>query len=176
LGLSFSGHQSTMLYPKNCGSLPRATGRNLSSVVGDFSLRRVFKGEHAGASLEVDMTLRSLIGGVAFAAGSAVCVCSASAADLPPAPRQPAVAPVVFAPPVYNWTGIYVGGNLGGGFANSSWSDPFTGGTNSFSKDGFIGGGQIGGNLQYNWLVVGIEGISIGPDSRAAAPIRLATR
>jgi outer membrane immunogenic protein len=104
------------------------------------------------------MTLRSLVAGVAFATGSVVCVCSASAADLPPAPRPQAVAPVVFAPPVYNWTGIYVGGNLGGGFANSSWSDPFIGGTNKFSKDGFIGGGQIGGNLQYNWLVVGVEG------------------
>jgi outer membrane immunogenic protein len=104
------------------------------------------------------MSLRSFAGGVAFAAGSVVCVCSASAADLPPAPRPQAVAPVVFAPPVYNWTGIYVGGNLGGGFANSSWSDPFTAGTNTFNKGGFIGGGQIGGNLQYNWLVVGIEG------------------
>jgi outer membrane immunogenic protein len=104
------------------------------------------------------MTLRAFFGGAALAAGSVICVCSANAADLPPARMPPAVAPVIYAPPVYNWTGIYVGGNLGGGFANSSWSDPFTLGTNTFSKDGFIGGGQIGANIQYNWLVLGLEG------------------
>jgi len=104
------------------------------------------------------MTLRAFVGGVAFAAGSVACIHAASAADLPPARMPPAVAPVVYAPPVYNWTGIYVGGNIGGGFANSSWSDPITGANNTFSKDGFIGGGQIGANVQFNWLVLGIEG------------------
>ena len=122
------------------------------------------------------MNLRLFVGGSVLAAGSVVCVCSTNAADLPPAPRLPAVAPVIYAPPVYNWTGIYVGGNLGAGFANSSWSDPFTGGNNTFSKDGFIGGGQIGGNLQYSWLLSASKKNSIGPDSRAAAPIRLSTR
>jgi outer membrane immunogenic protein len=104
------------------------------------------------------MMLRAFVGGFALAAGSVVCVASANAADLPLAPRPQAVAPVMYAPPVYNWTGIYVGGNLGGAFANSSWSDPFAGANNTFSKGGFIGGGQIGANLQYNWLVVGVEG------------------
>jgi outer membrane immunogenic protein len=103
------------------------------------------------------MISRLFVGGAALAAGT-LAYASAHAADLPRPPPPPPVAPVIYAPPVYNWTGIYVGGNLGGGFANSSWSDPFTGGTNSFSKDGFVGGGQIGGNVQFNWLVLGIEG------------------
>jgi outer membrane immunogenic protein len=68
------------------------------------------------------------------------------------------VAPVVYAPPVYNWSGFYIGGNVGGGFADSSWTDPVTGVNNTFSKDGFIGGGQIGANVQFNWLVLGVEG------------------
>jgi outer membrane immunogenic protein len=108
------------------------------------------------------MNSRAFVGGIAFAAGSIIstCVCigSAQAADLPPARAPAVVPPVVYAPPVYNWSGFYIGGNLGAGFANSSWSDPFTGAHDTFSKDGFIGGGQIGANWQINVLVLGIEG------------------
>ena len=105
------------------------------------------------------MTLRALLGGYAIAAGAVACVCSAHAADLPaPLPAPAPAAPIAYAPPVYNWSGFYVGGNIGSGFANSLWSDPFNGATNSFSKNGFIGGGQIGANVQFNWLVLGVEG------------------
>jgi outer membrane immunogenic protein len=106
------------------------------------------------------MTLRASVAGVALAASTALSLCSAVAADLPPAPplsRAP-VAPIAYAPPVYNWTGFYVGGHLGGSFADSSWSDPFTGGKNSFNSPGFLGGAQIGANAQFNALVVGVEG------------------
>jgi outer membrane immunogenic protein len=104
------------------------------------------------------MISRAYFGGVALAAGTVVCVCSAQAADLPIRPVPAPVAPVVYAPPVYNWSGFYIGGNVGGGFANSSWTDSFTGANDTFSKDGFIGGGQIGANVQFNWLVLGVEG------------------
>ena len=104
------------------------------------------------------MNSRKFVGGVALAAGTVVCVCSAQAADIPPRRAPPPVAPVAYAPPVYNWSGFYVGGNLGAGFAHSSWSDPFTGGHDTFDKTGFIGGGQVGVNWQINALVLGIEG------------------
>ena len=105
------------------------------------------------------MTSRALAGGiVVLAAGTVLSICSVQAADLPVRPRVAPVAPVAYAPPVYNWTGFYVGGHLGGGFQNSSWSDIFTGGNDTFNNSGFLGGGQIGGNLQYNWLVLGLEG------------------
>jgi outer membrane immunogenic protein len=112
------------------------------------------------------MSLRAFVGGIALAAGTMVstcvstCVyiCSAQAADLPPVRAPAVVPPVVYALPVYNWSGFYVGGNLGAGFANSSWTDPFTGAHDTFSKDGFIGGGQVGANWQINALVLGIEG------------------
>ena len=104
------------------------------------------------------MVLRAYFGGVALAAGTVVCVCSTQAADLPIRPVPAPVAPVAYAPPVYNWSGFYIGGNVGGGFADSSWTDPFGGANNTFSKDGFIGGGQIGANVQFNALVLGIEG------------------
>jgi outer membrane immunogenic protein len=110
----------------------------------------------SGKRLEVSMNLRAVVGGIT--AGTVLSIFSAYAADLPVARAPAVVPPVVYAPPVYNWSGFYIGGNLGGGFANSSWSDPFTGGHNTFDKSGFIGGGQIGANWQINVLVLGIEG------------------
>jgi outer membrane immunogenic protein len=105
------------------------------------------------------MTSRTLFGGITLAAGTALCVYSAQAADLPPAPRPAPMAPVAYVAPVYNWSGFYVGGHVGGGFANSSWSDPITGVNNdTFNSNGFLGGGQVGVNAQFNWLVVGLEG------------------
>ena len=104
------------------------------------------------------MNSRAFLGGIAFAAGTVVCICSAQAADLPRRPVPAPVAPVAYAPPVYNWSGFYVGGNIGAGFADSSWTDPFTGAHDTFNKSGFIGGGQVGANVQFNALVLGIEG------------------
>jgi outer membrane immunogenic protein len=104
------------------------------------------------------MNSRAFIGGTAFAAGTIVCICSAQAADLPRARAPAPVAPVAYVPPVYNWSGFYVGGNLGAGFADSSWTDPFTGAHDTFNKGGFIGGGQVGANWQINALVLGVEG------------------
>jgi outer membrane immunogenic protein len=104
------------------------------------------------------MNVRAFVGGITLAAGSVTCVCSALAADLPPARMPAAVQPVAYAPPVYNWSGFYVGGHVGGGFADSTWSDIATGGNDTFSKGGFLGGAQAGVNAQFNWLVVGLEG------------------
>jgi outer membrane immunogenic protein len=107
------------------------------------------------------MVSRAIVGGIVFAAWIAACACGAEAADLSPAPRRaPVVAPTPSVPPVYDWTGFYVGGDVGAGFAASSWRDPFTGtGNNVFnSRGGFLGGAQAGGNIQLNQLVLGIEG------------------
>lgn len=104
------------------------------------------------------MNSRLFVGGFALAAGIVAFGVTAQAADLPARPMPAPMAPVAYVPPVYNWSGFYIGGNIGGGFADSSWDDPLSGGTNSFNKNGFIGGGQIGYNYQANWLVLGIEG------------------
>jgi outer membrane immunogenic protein len=102
------------------------------------------------------MALRALVGGLVLAAGTAVC--AAAAADLP-VPAPVAVAQVPFAPAaIYNWTGFYLGGHIGGGFASSSWSDPLSGANNTFNSAGFLGGAQVGANVQFNALVLGVEG------------------
>ncbi|HEY5225705.1 MAG TPA: outer membrane beta-barrel protein [Methylovirgula sp.] len=71
----------------------------------------------------------------------------ALAADLAAAPRY-TKAPA-YAQPIYNWTGFYIGGHLGGGF----------GGDNSIlGSSRFLGGIQGGADYQFapNW-VAGIE-------------------
>jgi outer membrane immunogenic protein len=67
--------------------------------------------------------------------------------------KAPAYAPA----PIYNWTGFYIGGHLGGAF---NGSNGFNGaGVVNGSNDGrFLGGLQVGADYQFapNW-VVGIE-------------------
>jgi len=105
------------------------------------------------------MRSRVFLGAAAIAAGSLMSFCGAQAADLPAAPPMPPTAPVAYAPQAYNWSGFYVGGHIGGGYAGSSWSDPITGaGSDDFSSWGFLGGAQVGANAQFNRLVLGVEG------------------
>lgn len=105
------------------------------------------------------MTSRFFAGGLALAAGTLALSCAANAADLPvPVPMAPA-APVAYAPQIYNWSGIYVGGHIGGAYSASSWSDPFGAASNDdFNSWGFLGGAQVGANAQFNRLVLGLEG------------------
>ena len=70
----------------------------------------------------------------------------------------------------YPWTGFYIGGNIGGGFANTDFSGttsgtmlkgvPFQETFNaSRSQHGWLGGGQVGINYEIvPRLVVGVEG------------------
>jgi outer membrane immunogenic protein len=104
------------------------------------------------------MTSRVLFGGLALAGAIAFASC-AQAADLRTPPPPPPAAPVAYAPQIYNWSGIYFGGHLGGGYGASSWSDPITGaGNDNFNDWGFLGGAQVGANAQFNRLVLGLEG------------------
>ena len=95
------------------------------------------------------MTRKSFL--LSFAAPIVLFAGTASyAADLPR--RQPPPTPVVVAP-FYNWTGCYVGGNIGGAFGDASVSGG--GGTVSGNGSGFAGGGQIGCDYQFSggWVI-----------------------
>jgi outer membrane immunogenic protein len=79
---------------------------------------------------------------VAFAATGA------QAADLPVrAPVYKAAPPIE----MYNWTGFYIGANIGGGFGRTTINP----GALSSNLDGVVGGGQIG----YNWQMPGSQWI-----------------
>ena len=63
-------------------------------------------------------------------------------------------APVV--DPAYNWSGFYLGANLGGRWANGTLTIP---GNNLYGGiTEFIGGGQVGYNFQAGHFLLGVEG------------------
>jgi outer membrane immunogenic protein len=91
----------------------------------------------------------------------------------------------------YNWTGVYLGVNLGGAFLTScpdispeapgvnplisgnSMAAVYTG--NCPKPNSFIGGGQIGFNYQWNSIVFGIEGDIGGGTGGASSYTRTTT-
>jgi outer membrane immunogenic protein len=84
---------------------------------------------------------------------------TASAADLGPVRRAPPPAPAYVPPPVFSWTGFYIGGNLGVAWTEASvCCDDFGNSRHNSQQAVFTGGGQVGANYQWNWLVVGVEG------------------
>ena len=96
---------------------------------------------------------------LAFALAFSVSVGSfAVAADLPTVAPVPPPVYLPSPPLIYNWTGFYIGGNLGAGWNGGSFSDPIG---NSFSPNTsaqFLGGGQVGLNYQFNnGVLVGVE-------------------
>ena len=59
--------------------------------------------------------------------------------------------------PIYNWTGFYIGGHLGGAFSSDNNFSGLATGNNSNGR--FLGGLQVGADYQFapNW-VLGLEG------------------
>jgi outer membrane immunogenic protein len=80
---------------------------------------------------------------------------AANAADIARRQQAMPVKAPVYMP--YNWTGLYVGINGGGGWGQSNWSGP-AGTTSDFNISGGVVGGTVGYNWQMNQLVFGLEG------------------
>src|SRR5258707_10595633 len=113
---------------------------------------------------------RMLIG---IAAIASLLSTSAFAADLAAAPYSKAP---VYVESVYNWTGFYIGGNVGYSWGRSRDTATLVNGagtilftdTASRNMDGIVGGGQIGYNWQVqNWLW-GLEADFQGTDQKAS--------
>ena len=83
-------------------------------------------------------------------------VASASAADIQRRQAMPAKAPAYSPPPLYNWTGLYIGINGGGGWGRTDFSAPLASG--SFNTSGALVGGTLGYNYQMGQIVFGLEG------------------
>ena len=99
------------------------------------------------------MKLRFATSGAILALASAVGASSAMA-DGYARPRA-GYAP---APPYTSWTGFYIGGHAGGVWSDVDWRNVnLTGERVSNDDSGFIGGGQIGYNIQFGNVVVGAE-------------------
>src|SRR5256714_10291272 len=72
--------------------------------------------------------------------------------------KQVAPAPVAEC----NWSGFYIGLNVGGQFGHSETNDLDEWNITAhhhfgYDESGVVAGGQVGYNLQWNWLVLGIE-------------------
>ena len=81
---------------------------------------------------------------------------AASAADIArPIYKAP---PAGVLPVAYDWTGFYVGGHVGYGWADKSWADSVGLFDISHQANGFLGGAQAGFNYQIGMFVLGIEG------------------
>ncbi len=92
---------------------------------------------------------------------------SALAADLPR--RTP--PPVFVPPPLFTWTGLYVGGQVGYTWGQdnsagtlSAGGVPLAGYNTYNSPNGELGGAHIGYNYQISQFVVGVEGDVNGTD------------
>ena len=99
---------------------------------------------------------------LAFAAGILISLGAtgvASAADM-------AVKARPIAAPLYNWTGCYIGGNVGGGWSRMDTTrvqtdlvSPAVANYGRENDSGFIGGGQAGCDFQAgSSLVFGVQG------------------
>lgn len=90
----------------------------------------------------------------------------ALAADMPPRPY--AKAPAYTAPAiVYNWTGFYIGGHLGGAFAGDNGLQSndarFLGGVQAGADYQFAPNWVLGAEAQYSWLSGGTNNNLIFP-------------
>ena len=120
---------------------------------------------------------RILIG---IAAVTCLLATSALAADLPV--RTYTKAPV-YVEPIYNWTGFYIGGNVGYSWGRSNDTSTLTSAagtvllTTSDKTDlnGIVGGGQIGYNWQMQNWVWGLEADIQGTDEKGTRAFSFTT-
>lgn len=91
----------------------------------------------------------------AMAAATLMILPTANAADLS-AQKMPEKAPAYIPPPLYTWTGFYIGANGGGGFGRSAFHLP--GESDRFDVAGGLIGGTVGFNYQLGRVVLGLEG------------------
>ncbi len=80
-----------------------------------------------------------------------VAIGAANAADLVPVVKLPA--------PVWNWSGGYIGGHVGGGYGRTSFRNPYGPSIYGGVVDTpvFLAGGQLGFNWQNNGWLFGVE-------------------
>ncbi len=124
------------------------------------------------------IAMKRLVGIALLASGIAT---SALAADLPARVYTKAPPPVV---DVYNWTGFYIGGNIGYSWGRSSDYSTLTNGagtvlfanSSAVNLDGVVGGGQVGYNWQVQNWVVGVEADIQGTDEKGSRDLHLSDR
>jgi outer membrane immunogenic protein len=94
---------------------------------------------------------------MSFAAATGACASEIDGGVIPP---DVFTAPPAFAPPrAYNWTGVYIGANAGGGWGSPHWVSTPDGDNGNYRLSGGLLGGTLGYNLQAgnSSFVLGVE-------------------
>jgi outer membrane immunogenic protein len=98
-------------------------------------------------------------------ASTALCVILVSGAFASDLPTMKGPPPAPVPPPVFNWTGFYIGGNIGGILTQDGVVDldpgvygAIPGNANTLGLTGLLGGVQAGYNYQVQSFVFGVEG------------------
>jgi outer membrane immunogenic protein len=126
--------------------------------------------QESRTSLQLGISMKNFVVGTLALASAGLVAAPASSADLPARTYTKATAMVG---PAYNWSGFYVGVNVGGEWSRSDVStrliDPgnyfgpadvtrvSAAGLGTLRRTSFTGGGQAGYNWQAGNLVAGIE-------------------
>jgi outer membrane immunogenic protein len=79
----------------------------------------------------------------------------AMAADLPV--RQPITKAPPLVQPAFDWSGFYIGGQVGGAWGTASYTTPSTAFSTDYDVSGVIGGGHAGFMWQTGPAVFGVE-------------------
>jgi outer membrane immunogenic protein len=132
--------------------------------------RQLTRGCRDGVSKQIPImgnSMRQIFG--ALLVFAALPVVSGNAADMPL--KAPPVAAAV-----YNWTGFYLGGEIGGGWSTSTTTNldgngGFPAGfvNGPVNSSGVLGGAYAGANYQFNNIVVGIDGYYDAADLTGSA-------
>jgi outer membrane immunogenic protein len=94
-----------------------------------------------------------------FTAIALLATSGVKAADLEARPRpQPARVQAGTVGQPFSWTGMYIGGNVGGAWTERDVTDAIFSLSADTSRGGVIGGAQAGFNYQFGNFVVGVEG------------------
>ena len=95
-------------------------------------------------------------------------IMSAQAADQS-VPRGTSYYPDAYRPASVDWTGWYVGAQVGGGFGSASLTDPNLQSSSDPKPAGVLGGGQFGANWMRDSLLFGVEAEFVGMDMKGSA-------
>jgi outer membrane immunogenic protein len=129
----------------DCGHPVTAIAHHIHYQGGSRWVPEIYDG--IPLNLEWETQMKKLVLGIVGL--TALLAAPAMAADL--AARPMPVKAV--APPVFSWTGCYVGVHVGGGKQSSDYVSDGT-----FGGVGAVGGAQAGCNLQWRQFVIGVEG------------------
>jgi outer membrane immunogenic protein len=96
------------------------------------------------------------LGAAMVAMDVGLCVGAALADE--PARSYPAGSTPLYAPALsYDWSGFYVGGELGAANTRNQWTNDFTQERVEQGTTGFVGGAHAGLQKQWSWIVAGAE-------------------